>query len=177
MHHNKHRRVITLSEKYPPSSPCTCQVCLAYCTRPGWWTVAEAALALASGYGNRMMLEMAPDQSFGVLSPAFKGCEVQFASNRYASKGCTFLHDHRCELYNTGLMPLECRFCHHDRPGQGVYCHADIEQDWNTLAGASLIVRWSRQTGFLDRIQRYLILSNSRRSVCLNRSLREPGKR
>lgn len=112
-----------------------------------------------------MMLEMAPDQSFGVLSPAFKGCEVDFASNRYAHHGCTFLHDQRCELYHTGLMPLECRYCHHDRPGLGVKCHVDIEQDWNTPAGASLVVRWGRQTGFLDRIQRYLILSKSKKGV------------
>jgi hypothetical protein len=159
MPHAQHRRGLSLADKYPPSPACTCPVCLAYCARPGWWSVAEAGLALAAGYGRRMMLEMAPDYSFGVLSPAFKGCEVDFASNRYAAHGCTFFHDQRCELHGTGLMPLECRFCHHDRPGLGPKCHAAIEQDWNTPAGASLVVRWSRKTGFLERIQRYWLLT------------------
>jgi hypothetical protein len=49
----------TLHEKYPPSEPCTCEICLSYCARPGWWTVEEAASALEAGYGNRMMLEIA----------------------------------------------------------------------------------------------------------------------
>ncbi len=44
--------------------------------RPGWWTVQEANEALHAGLGKRMMLEMSPDLSFGVLSPAFKGCEA-----------------------------------------------------------------------------------------------------
>ena len=85
-----------------------------------------------AGYASRMMLEMSPDRSFGVLSPAFRGCEMAFAANEYAARGCTFFKDERCELYGTGVEPLECRFCHHDRPGLGPRCHADIEKDWNT---------------------------------------------
>ena len=26
----------TLNEKYPPFEPCSCEVCLGYCIRPGW---------------------------------------------------------------------------------------------------------------------------------------------
>jgi len=33
-----------------------------------WWTVEEAARAITAGYGGRMMLEMSPQRSFGVLS-------------------------------------------------------------------------------------------------------------
>ena len=62
-----------------------------------------------------MMLEMSPAFTFGVLAPAFKGCEMKFAYNEYASAGCTFLIDEQCELHGTGYQPLECRFCHHDR--------------------------------------------------------------
>jgi hypothetical protein len=122
-----------------------------YCRRPGWWTVEEAARAIEAGIANRMMLEMSPDRSFGVLSPAFKGCEVEFALQRYADRGCTFLKKNRCELYGTGLQPLECRYCHHDRPGLGQQCHADIEKDWHTQAGSALVVRWSKLTGFWER--------------------------
>ncbi|HEY5158425.1 MAG TPA: hypothetical protein VII93_10740 [Anaerolineales bacterium] len=152
MSRTKSRRPQTLADKYPPSEPCACEACLSYCVRPGWWTVAEAERALEAGYGLRMMLEMAPDRSFGVLSPAFKGNELAFAKQLFADQGCTFLKDGLCELHGTGLQPLECRFCHHDRVGQGPLCHADIEQDWNTPAGVALVVKWSKQTGFWEQI-------------------------
>lgn len=131
-----------LYRKYPPSPPCSCEVCLSYCTRPGWWTVAEAARAIRAGYHNRIMLEIAPERTFGVLSPAFKGCESQIAVNECAQNGCTFLVNHRCELHGTGHQPLECRFCHHDRTGEGPQCHADIEMDWRTPAGQKLVQTW-----------------------------------
>ena len=145
----RHRKKLTLTEKYPASPACACEVCKSYCQRPGWWTVEEAARAMEAGYAKRMMLEMAPGFTFGVLSPAFKGCEVKFAYNEYASAGCTFLVDDKCELHGTGYQPLECRFCHHDRVGLGPRCHADIERDWNTEAGRSLIVKWSTMVGFM----------------------------
>jgi hypothetical protein len=119
--------------------------------------VAQTAYAIQSGYAGRMMLEMSPDCSFGVLSPAFKGCEGQFALQRYAGRGCTFLKNDLCELFGTGLQPLECRFCHHDRPSQGPQCHADLEKDWHTPTGASLVVQWSKLTGFWERISLRLL--------------------
>ena len=141
-----------LVRKYPPSEPCACKVCLSYCTRPGWWTVKEAACAIQAGYGYRMMLEVAPELTFGVLSPAFKGCEQSFATNPLAKHGCNFLKKDRCELYGTGYQPLECRFCHHDRPGLGMKCHADLEKYWNTPAGQALVQTWIKQIGFMYRI-------------------------
>ena len=139
-----------LIDKYPPSASCSCEICLGYCKRPGWWTVDEASKAIKAGFANRMMLEMAPDRSFGVLSPAFKGCEVNFALQEFASKGCNFLKDDRCELYHTGNIPIECRYCHHDRKGMGEKCHLDIEKDWNTPQGQLLVVKWSKLTGFAE---------------------------
>jgi hypothetical protein len=140
----------TLIERFPPSAPCACAVCVTYCRRPGWWTVAEAGRALAAGLGPRIMLEMAPDRSFGVLSPAFYGCEGGFALNEYASHGCNFLKNNRCELFGSGLQTLECRFCHHDRPGQGPICHAALEIDWRTQDGQDLVERWARRHGLWD---------------------------
>jgi len=145
----------TLSEKYPPSEPCTCPICLAYCARPGWWTVEEARRALGAGYARRLMLELAPDGSFGVLSPAFRGCEGFFALNEHAARGCNFLKDNRCELYGKGFQPLECRFCHHARRGLGPKCHADLERDWNTPAGRALIAEWARLTGVWESLDKY----------------------
>ena len=136
-----------LKEKYPPSEPCSCDVCLAYCSRPGWWTVTEAARAIKSGYADRMMLEISPEQTFGVVTPAFKGCEGFFAIEEYSHNGCTFLKNKRCELHGTGLLPLECAFCHHTRTGLGPECHAEIEKEWNTPAGQELVVRWMKSTG------------------------------
>jgi hypothetical protein len=124
-----------IAKRYPPSQPCRCELCRSFCRRPGWWTVEEAGAAFLAGYGSRMMLEMAPDFSFGVLSPAFRGCERGFALQKYADSGCNFLTDGLCELFGTGFEPLECRFCHHTRLGWGPKCHAALEMDWKTPAG------------------------------------------
>ena len=152
MARRKAKQKKTLAEKYPPSEPCTCDICLGYCARPGWWTVEEAARALEAGYGNRMMLEVAPELSFGVLSPAFKGCERSVATSQFAKNGCTFLKNDRCELYGTGRQPLECRFCHHERRGMGPKCHADLERDWQTPAGQALIEKWIKLVGLVNHV-------------------------
>ena len=147
----KHKK--SLAEKYPASEPCGCEVCLAYCARPGWWTVEEAVLAMKAGYGNRMMLELSPDRSFGVLSPAFTGCEGGFALNLHVSRGCNFLEGNCCELHGTGFQPLECRFCHHERLGLGQQCHADIEKDWKSPEGRALVLNWSKLTGLWKQLK------------------------
>jgi len=143
-----------LRKKYKPSSPCRCDICLAYCKRPGWWTVEEAANAIKAGYAGRMMLEISPELSFGVLSPAFKGCEGGIALNIYAQQGCNFLKDNLCELHDSNLMPLECRFCHHERIGLGRQCHIDIGNDWNTDYGQMLIKEWGKSIGLWERLRK-----------------------
>ena len=149
MSRTRHKQKYVLAEKYSASSTCSCTICVGYyCTRPGWWTVREAAHALRAGYGKCMMLEVSPKLTFGVLSPAFKGCEGMFALNEYASNGCTFFVNGECELHQTNHQPLECRYCHHDRPGMGPKCHADLEKDWNTPAGQTLVFKWIEVTGF-----------------------------
>lgn len=123
-------------------------MCLAYCRRPGWWTVREAARAIEAGLGSRMMLEVSPERSFGVLSPAFKGNEGQYAYNEFAEGGCTFLTpEQHCALHGTGQQPLECRFCHHDRRGEGPACHRALEKDWNSRAGRALVAKWAAARG------------------------------
>jgi hypothetical protein len=145
----------TLVQKYPPSPACSCPVCQSYCARPGWWTVEEAVQAIEAGYASRMMLEMSPDRAFGVLSPAFKGCEGDFAREIYSKRGCTFLNDKHCELHDTRFQPLECRFCHHARLGQGARCHAEIGDEWNSPHGRKWVVKWSKLTGLWQRLRRY----------------------
>src|SRR5512138_188639 len=120
MPRDRYKRKPLLNQQFPPSEPCSCEVCLAYCQRPGWWTVAEARQAIQKGYAGRMMLEVAPEGGWAVLSPAFRGCE----------------------LFGTGLQRLECRFCHHDRLGQGQDCHAALEADWHTPEGQALVDEW-----------------------------------
>ena len=142
----------TLTARFPASEPCTCPVCVGYCLRPGWWTVDQAADAIRAGYAGRMMLEMSPERSYGVLSPAFKGCELDFARQVFADRGCTFLQAERCELFGSGLEPLECLHCHHASPQAGHRCHAEIGRTWNSTSGRDLIVEWSQQTGFLERV-------------------------
>ncbi len=137
--HVKHK---PLCRKYPPSEPCSCNICVSYCQRPGWWSVDEARQALHRGLDSRMMLEISPEMTFGVLSPAFKGNEGDYALQVFASNGCTFFKNNLCELFGTGLQPLECRFCHHKRKGEGLKCHLDIEKEWNTKAGQELVSYW-----------------------------------
>jgi anaerobic selenocysteine-containing dehydrogenase len=122
-----------------------------FCLRPGWWTVDEAVNAIEAGLAGRMMLEISPEQSFGVLSPSFKGNEGNYALQLFSKYGCTFLSNQLCTIHGTGLMPLECRFCHHSRMGLGKKCHHEIEKDWNTEKGKKLIVRWGNMTGFWQR--------------------------
>lgn len=144
--------ILTLSQAFPPSKPCGCDICKAYCNRPGWWTVEEAARSIKAGFVMRMMLELPRDHSFGVLSPAFFGCEGNFALQEYAHQGCCFLSHGLCELHGTGFMPLECRFCHHNRRGQGIKCHEAIEKDWHTPSGQILVREW---TSMVNLWQRY----------------------
>jgi hypothetical protein len=142
---------MNLKVKYRPSEPCSCEICKNYCVRPGWWTVDEAENAIKSGLAKRMMLEISPERDFGVLSPAFKGNESNFALQVFAINGCTFFNNGLCELFGTELQPLECRFCHHDRKGLGKRCHLDIEKDWKTKRGQTLIVKWGNLIGFWQR--------------------------
>ncbi len=92
-----------------------------------------------------MMLEISPEMTFGVLSPAFIGCEGSCAFQEYANNGCNFMKNGLCELHGTGFQPLECRYCHHIRKGLGMICHADIEKDWQTPAGQALVKSWILQ--------------------------------
>lgn len=151
------RRERALALQYPPSGPCACETCRRYCSRPGWWTVREAGSAMQAGYGIRMMLEVAPERTFAVLSPAFRGCERSFALNRFAGRGCTFFHDGECELHGTGLPTLECRFCNHARPGFRLepQCHAALEGDWHSPAGRALVTRWTKMFGLWAELKPY----------------------
>ncbi len=140
-----------LYKKFPASKPCSCIICLSYCRRPGWWTVEQATKAINAGYANRMMLEISPELSFGVLSPAFKGNERNVALQAFANQGCTFLRDNLCELFGTGLQPLECRYCHHTRVGLGKKCHSAIENDWYNKEGQKLVIRWIEENHIFER--------------------------
>lgn len=152
-----------LQDAYPPSEPCACEICLQYCVRPGWWTPDEAGEVLRTAYAQRIMLEVSPERTFGVLSPAFRGCEKNFATQECAANGCNFLKDGRCELHGTGYQPLECRFCHHDRVGQGLECHSAIEAEWNTPKGKNIVNKWIQLVRFPWADYYYGLIKKSRR--------------
>lgn len=143
---------VDLKRRYPPSKPCSCKICLSYCSRPGWWSVEEASTAIEAGYADRMMLEISPEFTFGVLSPVFKGNEKNIALSIFANEGCTFLKDNLCELFGKNFQPLECRYCHHTRKGLGIICHNDIEKDWYGARGQKLVVKWIEMVGLFNRL-------------------------
>jgi len=131
-----------LYDTFPPSEGCGCPTCRSYCNRPGWPLVEEARLAIEGGYGSRLMLEFAPGFAYGILAPAFKGNEGTFALQACSTNGCTFLVDGQCTVFQQPFRPIECRFCHHGRPGQGLKCHLEVARDWNTSKGKRLVKRW-----------------------------------
>lgn len=132
----------SLIHQYPSSPPCSCPACQAYCARPGWWTVAQARDALEAGLGRRMMMEISPNGGLSVLAPAFRGNEGLPALRQFAARGCCFLSDGLCELYGLAYRPLECGFCHHGRPSQGLGCHLAIARDWDSAKGRRLCKAW-----------------------------------
>ena len=131
-----------LHERFPPSEPCTCDVCTYFCHRPGWPLVEEARLAIELGFGSSLMLELSGDGSFGVLSPAFRGNEGFFALTQYSHNGCTFLDHGLCSIHAQPFLPIECRNCHHDRMGRGKICHQALEKEWHTGKGKRLVRQW-----------------------------------
>lgn len=138
--------------KYPPSEGCSCNICCGFCRRPGWWSIEQARGAMQKGYSRRMMMEISPEFTFAVLSPAFKGNEGGIAQKTKAYSLCTFLQNGRCELHNTDLFPLECAFCHHDRIGLGQKCHNDLELNWNTRRGQAMVLRWCEKNNYSEGI-------------------------
>ena len=151
MNHIRITEKKSLQERYPPSESCSCKICSHFCNRPGWWTVEEANKAMNSGFANRMMLEVSDNLKFGVLSPAFKGNEGEYALQIFANRSCTFHKNGFCEIYFTDLMPLECRFCHHSRLGLGLKCHLEIEKEWNSEKAKRVIIKWGNLIGFWQR--------------------------
>ena len=143
---------MNLYRKFPPSEPCSCNICRDYCQRPGWWTPEEVQRAIGAGYGKRMMLEFSPDKTFSVLSPAFRGNEENFAMQLYSGNGCTFLQNGLCELFGTGFQPLECRYCHHLRKGKGISCHLAIGKEWKKNSSKRIIIQWGNQTGLWKQL-------------------------
>lgn len=143
-----------LPERFPASAACSCDICRGYCQRPGWWTVEQATRAVQAGLADRMMLELSPDRRFGVLSPAFPGSEANLALQSFAGQGCTFLQDGLCELFGSGLEPLECRHVHHQRPDSGKRVHAALGRDWDSPAGQALVEAWGQLTGLAARLSR-----------------------
>lgn len=133
---------MNLIDKYPDSESCSCEICISYCMQPGLWTVDEAEKAINAGLGDRMMLEIMTDLKFGILSPAYKKNESEFSQQIHSLNGCTFFKDNKCEIHNTENLPLECRFSHHSRHGQGNQCHEDIMSEWKTTEGQELIKKW-----------------------------------
>jgi len=97
------------------------------------------------------MQELLPASRMVDSGRSRKGNESNYALQVHSKNGCTFNDNGLCELFGTGLQPLECRFCHHSRTGLGKKCHLDIEEDWKTERGQRLIVRWGNLTGFWQR--------------------------
>lgn len=142
---------------------CTCEKCVAACTRvPGWMTPDEAQAALDEGHAGRLMRDwFEPDRELGnkkriyVLCPASLGREGSDAPDSlhmlflgYFGR-CTFLRENRCELHDTGFKPVMCRtalLCQPDKQSpEGD--KMPVAKLWNTRHGRAVVKRWKQLVG------------------------------
>ena len=139
---------------------CSCPKCVEACRHnPGWMTPAEAKLAIAAGYADRLMRdwlepsdEVGNDERLYVLAPASFFCEGDDAPELDwleltlgVGKGqCTFLDGERCSLHESGFKPRQCReaLCCTDPPsGPDNY---EMARLWQGAEGSAVLSEWAR---------------------------------
>jgi Fe-S-cluster containining protein len=145
---------------------CTCETCISYCRRPGWFTPEEAQMAIASGYGKLLMLDYwvssGDKEDIFLLCPANPGYERQSAPEvslltmaLYAAvgtsnplySGCTMLStDNRCGIH--AIKPLECKVAHHAFPDASTGLHEEIAMLWDNDAAQLIVNQWRKHYAF-----------------------------
>jgi len=149
--------------KLKPSEPCTCEVCVGMCKRPGWPTPEEAARLMDAGLADRLMLDYwVGEPDIEVICPANPGYEGAhawepsgfvdalcligsgFGRDNPLLSGCTFFKNGLCEIHESGAKPIECRVGHHDAAiPKG--SHEQVAQLWTTDEAKAVVARWKAE--------------------------------
>ena len=154
-----------LREPVRPLRVCHCDECVRLCRgNPGWFTPAEAILAMEAGLGQRLMRDwlepshkLGNDERIYVLSAASLGFEGRNAPEigdtpefcfaafflGYAKKGrCTFLENNRCAIHDSGFKPKQCRECLGCQKNNGPDNY-EMARHWDTDEGRAALKMWA----------------------------------
>lgn len=110
-----------------PPSACSCERCVNMCKTPCMPTPYEVEALIDAGYQNRIALSI---WAFGMLA-GFIDRPIPTLMPAQVNGWCTFFHDGKCELHDTGLKPLEGRLAHHAHLDSREKCVAwEIAKEW-----------------------------------------------
>lgn len=143
---------------------CACQKCQSECLHnPGWFTPEEAAKAIAAGYARKLMRDwLEPSSKLGnedriyLLAPAARGCEgddapelefdfVEIIFNGLSKGRCVFFDKNgRCELYDSGFKPIQCRTALMCGPCDGYQGNYAVAKLWATPEARRLVEKWEK---------------------------------
>ncbi len=91
---------------------CSCKKCQEQCHTPCLGTPEDINKLINAGYADRLAPTLwAAGISMGVTDRRIKMVQPRQEDNGW----CTFFHDGKCELHDTGLKPTEGRLSHHSQ--------------------------------------------------------------
>lgn len=125
---------------------CDCIQCKNACMEvPGWFTPAEAVLAINAGLANR--LSAVREVDIVALAPSPIGKE---GLEKAHSLGiCTFLKaDGLCEIHNSGFKPIECRTGYGCKGATPDYPELiEMLSMWDSDEGKAAVMLWRMTMG------------------------------
>lgn len=144
-----------IRQKWPATEDCSCDECVGYCERPGWFLPDEVRVAAEYlGLSLREMFERYLvvdwwgggsdiDHHVGILAPGKPSETGRVASIGFVrGEGCVFLNeDGKCSIH--AVKPHECRLAHHVVVHAG-NSHLEIARVWDGEEGRALI----REVGY-----------------------------
>lgn len=148
-----------IRKKWPATLPCSCDRCVSYCQRPGWFLpdeirslAAHLGLTVKELFDQYLVVDwwggtgkegIPEGTDIGILSPGKPHEHGQLASLGFGvhPADCIFLKEGKCSIH--AVKPQECRNARHDvEPAKGQ--HVAIAKAWQREEGRELL----REVGF-----------------------------
>jgi len=126
-------------------SNCDCEKCSNMCKAPCCGTPEDFRNLIDNGFGNRLMIDDWLDEP-PMLKPAMKGSESRKAPwETRTEKGCTFWHNGKCDLHNSGLKPTQGKLALHAQSEEECdYIREIIVNSWETEDADTIIEEWTK---------------------------------
>jgi Fe-S-cluster containining protein len=121
---------------------CDCSNCKGCCIEvPGWFTPAEALLAIEAGFANR--LSAVKEDGVIAIAPSPVGYEGQ--EKRHGPGICNFFtKDGLCEIHDSGFKPIECRTGFGCSPGSDYPELETMHEMWVSEEGQNAVKIWRK---------------------------------